>query len=70
MPNNDLKGEHMKKLISLLLTGFAFAGCVVAGRNPSSTLVLTQDNCKVYRFYDKGQFHYFSSCGSVESEGK
>jgi hypothetical protein len=70
----------MKKLILIIVVGLMSVGCV---KDPQSSetvgngfqvgFLFEKDGIKVYRFYDGGRFHYFTSKGetiSVQSDGK
>lgn len=62
----------MKKILLILLSGIVFTGCV---KDPQSTSVegngfhveylFEKDGIKVYRFYDGGKYHYFTSKGET-----
>ncbi len=68
----------MKKKLCLLsvLIVFAFSGCYnqskeqVVTNNPAFDVefLFEHDGCKVFRFYDGGHIHYYTTCqGSVTS---
>ena len=65
------------KYIVIATVAFFAAGCektpisVNKTDNPAVTtsLLFTQDGCRVYRFYDAGRVHYFADCrGSVSND--
>ena len=73
--NNRIKIQRMKIMIKtflLLLVGFICFSCtisrpiaVVPSDNNTTYKVdylFEHDGCKVYRFYDKGNYVYFTNC--------
>jgi hypothetical protein len=69
------KGEKMKPLLILLIL-FLLSGCVKEGTDVKVSgakddfevkLLFEQDGLKVYRFWDGGYYHYFTSQGETIS---
>ncbi len=62
----------MKKYLPLLLPAFLFTACLVQqpiSRTPAENnsdykveYLFQQDGCKIYRFYDRGYYVYFTNC--------
>lgn len=68
-----------KVLTALLIALLVLVACDKEGKqtvgtdnsNFSAVLLFTVDGCKVYRFYDGGAPHYFTTCqGSVSNTDK
>ena len=70
----------MKKIILFIVIGLVFVGCY-KGPQPSESVgngfrvefLFEKDGVKMYRFYDGGRSHYFTSRGetiSGQSDGK
>ena len=64
----------MKKTLSLLVIGLLLVSCEKAtpgSKTPSelhqTTVLFEKDGIKVYRFFDKGHYHYFTSKGETIS---
>lgn len=64
----------MKKLLSLLVIGLLLVSCeerTAGSKTPAelhqTTLLFEKDSIKVYRFFDKGDYHYFTSRGETIS---
>ena len=64
----------MKKTLSLLVIGFLLVSCektTTETETPSelhlTTVLFEKDGIKVYRFFDKGHYHYFTSKGETIS---
>jgi hypothetical protein len=70
----------MKKLLLVIVITFMFVGCSkepqtteIIGNGFSVEFLFEKDGIKVYRFYDGGRAHYFTSKGetiSTQSNGK
>jgi hypothetical protein len=70
----------MKKLFVILLAGILVSGCYkkpqsseIEGNGVNVEFLFEKDNIKVYRFFDGGRYHYFTSKGetmSTVNEGK
>jgi hypothetical protein len=70
----------MKKIFVLLLTVGFLTGCYrepqsseIKGNGVNVEFLFEKDNIKVYRFFDGGRYHYFTSKGetmSTVNEGK
>lgn len=67
----------MKNTLLLLIAALFLTGCVkqAEGTMDSSNdkvaveKLFTADQCTVYRFYDDGDYHYYSKCiGALRSE--
>ena len=71
---------NMKKILTIVLLGILLIGC---NKDPQSTSTIgngfkveylfEKDGVRVYRFYDGGRYHYFTTKGetiSTQSEGK
>ncbi|HEY4151298.1 MAG TPA: DUF4884 domain-containing protein [Chitinophagaceae bacterium] len=62
----------MKKYLLLILPAFLFTACTVqqpisrtlAQNNADYKVeyLFQQDGCKIYRFYDRGYYVYFTNC--------
>lgn len=44
-----------------------YAGFTQRSGKESVTLILDEDGCKVYRFYDAMRWHYFTNCDGTIS---
>ena len=67
----------MKKLLLVILITFMFVGCYKEGQSSESLgngfsveFLFEKDGIKVYRFYDGGHTHYFTSRGETMSTYK
>ena len=60
----------MKKILILAITALLIVSCASQKRIPQAIatpiLVFEKDGTKVYRFYDKGMWIYFSTCGTFQ----
>ena len=71
--SEDRVDEAIMIFLAIIVVGFlamagyaAYHDATLATSEPQ--LILTQDGCNVYRFYDAGHSHYFSNCpGSVST---
>jgi hypothetical protein len=67
----------MKKLLVILISSVLLTGCVKSplssskeGKDFIVEFLFEKDGIKVYRFYDTGKFHYFTSKGETISTQK
>lgn len=69
----------MRKLFLLFIVGGLFVGCVKKSQSTEKKgefnieYLFEKDGIKVYRFFDNGHYHYFTSKGEtigVQSSGK
>lgn len=66
----------MKKIIAIALVAIALAGCkerlplssaTTNNRDYEAAKLFTHDGCTVYRFYDYGNYRYFTKCEHADS---
>jgi len=69
-----MKTSDLFLLISFLFLSFCYASVPIKAEKPENNktyevdYLFEHDGCKVYRFYDKGNYVYFTNCeGTVTS---
>ena len=66
----------MKKLALALIIGISLVSCVETNPNGSPTekvglsFLFEKDGVKVYRFFDEGRYHYFTTNGETITSQK
>jgi hypothetical protein len=75
-----VKNYYMRKSLLVIVIGLMFVGCYKEPQSSESVgngfrveYLFEKDGIKVYRFYDGGRSHYFTSKGesiSTQSNGK
>jgi len=64
--------KTMRKILLILFTGFLLTGCfkepqssTLEGNGFQVEYLFEKDGIKVYRFYDGGRIHYFTTLGET-----